>query len=54
VYPSEDESDNFEATAQFDFAARSDRELSLKKGDNVVLFNQVSTLHCDLMGESKF
>jgi SLIT-ROBO Rho GTPase activating protein len=41
VYPSEDESDNFEATAQFDFAARSDRELSLKKGDTVVLYNQV-------------
>ena len=41
VYPSEDESDTFEATVQFDFAARSERELSLRKGDNVTLFNQV-------------
>lgn len=41
VYPSEDESDTFEATVQFDFNARSDRELTLRKGENVVLFNQV-------------
>ncbi|EEB12153.1 SLIT-ROBO Rho GTPase-activating protein, putative [Pediculus humanus corporis] len=42
VYPSEDESDVLEATVQFDFLARSDRELSLKKGDNVTLYTQVS------------
>lgn len=36
------DSENMEATAQFDFIARSDRELSLKKGDNVVLYTQVS------------
>ncbi|KAL0278858.1 UNVERIFIED_CONTAM: hypothetical protein PYX00_000549 [Menopon gallinae] len=42
VYPSEDESDVLEATVQFDFIARSDRELSLKKGDQVTLFTQVS------------
>ncbi|XP_049830329.1 SLIT-ROBO Rho GTPase-activating protein 1-like isoform X2 [Schistocerca gregaria] len=42
VYPSEDESECMEATAQFDFMARSDRELSFKKGDHLVLFSQVS------------
>lgn len=42
VYPSEDESDTFEATVQFDFNARSDRELSLRKGESVALFNQVN------------
>ncbi|GLV43182.1 Rho GTPase activating protein at 92B [Carabus blaptoides fortunei] len=42
VYPSEDDSENMEAVAQFDFMARSDRELSLKKGDTVTLYNQVS------------
>ncbi|XP_050092669.1 SLIT-ROBO Rho GTPase-activating protein 1-like isoform X2 [Anopheles aquasalis] len=42
VYPSEDESDMFEAIVQFDFNARSDRELSLRKGDTVILYNQVS------------
>ncbi|XP_055536029.1 SLIT-ROBO Rho GTPase-activating protein 1-like isoform X2 [Wyeomyia smithii] len=42
VYPSEDESDTFEAIVQFDFNARSQRELSLRKGDNVILYNQVS------------
>ncbi|XP_063238687.1 SLIT-ROBO Rho GTPase-activating protein 1-like isoform X2 [Bacillus rossius redtenbacheri] len=42
VYPSEDESESLEATAQFDFLARSERELSFKKGDSVVLFSQVS------------
>uniref|UniRef100_A0AAG5CZJ1 SLIT-ROBO Rho GTPase-activating protein 1 n=1 Tax=Anopheles atroparvus TaxID=41427 RepID=A0AAG5CZJ1_ANOAO len=42
VYPSEDESDTFEAFVQFDFNARSDRELSLRKGDTVILYNQVS------------
>ncbi|XP_071454526.1 SLIT-ROBO Rho GTPase-activating protein 1-like isoform X2 [Hetaerina americana] len=42
VYPSEDETETLEATAQFDFLARSDRELSLKKGENIILFNQVS------------
>ncbi|KAG5898835.1 hypothetical protein JTB14_014266 [Gonioctena quinquepunctata] len=42
VYPSEDDSENIEATAQFDFIARSDRELSLKRGDFVTLYSQVS------------
>ncbi|XP_037033613.1 SLIT-ROBO Rho GTPase-activating protein 1-like isoform X1 [Bradysia coprophila] len=42
VYPSEDESDTMEATAQFDFNARSNRELSLRKGDLVTLRKQVS------------
>ncbi|XP_058120513.1 SLIT-ROBO Rho GTPase-activating protein 1-like isoform X2 [Anopheles coustani] len=42
VYPSEDESDTFEAIVQFDFNARSDRELSLRKGETVILYNQVS------------
>lgn len=36
------DSENMEATAQFDFIARSDRELSLKKGDTVTLYSQVS------------
>lgn len=31
-----------EATAQFDFSARSNRELSLRKGDLVILRKQVS------------
>lgn len=31
-----------EAVALFDFVARSDRELSLKKGDTVTLYSQVS------------
>ncbi|KAI5692831.1 hypothetical protein M8J75_002013 [Diaphorina citri] len=42
VCPSEDECDSLEATAQFEFLARSDRELSLKKGDHITLYNQVS------------
>ncbi|XP_057338996.1 SLIT-ROBO Rho GTPase-activating protein 1-like isoform X4 [Microplitis mediator] len=42
VYPSEDESENLEATAQFDFIARSERELSFKKGDTLTLYMQVS------------
>lgn len=36
------ESDTMEATAQFDFNARSERELSLRKGDLVTLRKQVS------------
>lgn len=36
------ESDTMEATAQFDFNARSERELSLRKGDLVILRKQVS------------
>jgi len=36
------ESECLEATAQFDFVARSERELSFKKGDTVILFSQVS------------
>lgn len=42
VYPSEDECESLEATAQFDFVARSDRELSLRKGEHVTLYTQVS------------
>ncbi|XP_070151056.1 SLIT-ROBO Rho GTPase-activating protein 1 isoform X1 [Polyergus mexicanus] len=42
VYPSEDESETLEATAQFDFNARSERELSFKKGDTLTLYTQVS------------
>ncbi|KAK4871550.1 hypothetical protein RN001_015674 [Aquatica leii] len=42
VCPSEDDFESIEATAQFDFIARSDRELSLKKGDSVTLYLQVS------------
>ncbi|XP_026475211.1 SLIT-ROBO Rho GTPase-activating protein 1-like isoform X4 [Ctenocephalides felis] len=42
VFPSEDECDSLEATAQFDFIARSDRELSLRRGQHVTLFSQVS------------
>lgn len=36
------DSESMEAVALFDFAARSDRELSLKKGDTVTLYSQVS------------
>lgn len=36
------DSENMEAIVQFDFQARSDRELSLKKGDTVTLYAQVS------------
>ncbi len=32
-----------EAVAQYDFTGRTDRELSFKKGDLLVVFNQVST-----------
>lgn len=39
VFP---ESENLEATAQFDFNARSERELSFKKGDTLTLYTQVS------------
>lgn len=39
---SEEESDTYEATALFDFEARSERELSFKKGANIQLFNQIS------------
>uniref|UniRef100_A0A1B6DN07 SLIT-ROBO Rho GTPase-activating protein 1 n=1 Tax=Clastoptera arizonana TaxID=38151 RepID=A0A1B6DN07_9HEMI len=42
VYPSEDECESLEATVQFDFVARSERELSLRKGEHVTLFAQVS------------
>ncbi|CRK86971.1 CLUMA_CG000784, isoform A [Clunio marinus] len=39
---SEDDSDTYEATALFDFEARSERELSFRKGDNIQLYNQIS------------
>ncbi|KAI8130916.1 SLIT-ROBO Rho GTPase-activating protein 1-like [Lucilia cuprina] len=42
AYPSEDESEVLEAMAQFDFNARSSRELSLTKGDCIILRKQVS------------
>uniref|UniRef100_A0A0B7A370 SLIT-ROBO Rho GTPase-activating protein 1 n=1 Tax=Arion vulgaris TaxID=1028688 RepID=A0A0B7A370_9EUPU len=38
----EEEPDVIEATALFDFEARSTRELSFKRGDILVLYNQVS------------
>ncbi|XP_046457687.1 SLIT-ROBO Rho GTPase-activating protein 1-like isoform X5 [Daphnia pulex] len=43
VYPSEDEAETLEAIAQFDFTARSQRELSFKKGDLLTLYTQVSS-----------
>ncbi|CAH0550335.1 unnamed protein product [Brassicogethes aeneus] len=42
VCPSEDDSDIIEAMVQYDFTARSAREVSLKKGDAVILYAQVS------------
>ncbi|VVC35760.1 Hypothetical protein CINCED_3A025682 [Cinara cedri] len=42
VYPSEDECESLEATAQYDFVARSERELSFKKGATIALHTQVS------------
>lgn len=36
------ESESLEATVQFDFRARSQREVSLRKGQHVTLYNQVS------------
>ncbi|XP_026806508.1 SLIT-ROBO Rho GTPase-activating protein 1-like isoform X2 [Rhopalosiphum maidis] len=42
VYPSEDECESLEATAQHDFVARSERELSFKKGETIALHTQVS------------
>ncbi|XP_050441195.1 SLIT-ROBO Rho GTPase-activating protein 1-like isoform X2 [Adelges cooleyi] len=42
VYPSEDECESLEATAQYDFVARSDREVSFLKGASIALHNQVS------------
>ncbi|XP_067626861.1 SLIT-ROBO Rho GTPase-activating protein 1-like [Eurosta solidaginis] len=42
ICPSEDESETLEATVQFDFKARSNRELSIRKGDVVILRKQVS------------
>lgn len=35
-------SDVLEATAQYDFVARSERELSFRRGDRLVLYSQVS------------
>ena len=37
------ESETLEAIAQFDFTARSQRELSFKKGDILTLYTQVSS-----------
>ncbi|XP_022165979.1 SLIT-ROBO Rho GTPase-activating protein 1-like isoform X1 [Myzus persicae] len=42
VYPSEDECESLEAIAQHDFVARSERELSFKKGETIALHTQVS------------
>lgn len=36
------ECESLEATAQYDFVARSERELSFKKGASIALHNQVS------------
>jgi len=36
------ECESLEATAQHDFVARSERELSFKKGDTIALHTQVS------------
>ncbi|XP_043221139.1 SLIT-ROBO Rho GTPase-activating protein 3-like isoform X2 [Amphibalanus amphitrite] len=41
--PSEDESEQLEAVAQFDFTARSPRELSFHCGDVLTLYRQVSS-----------
>ncbi|XP_037091631.1 rho GTPase-activating protein 4-like, partial [Pollicipes pollicipes] len=41
--PSEDESEQLEAVAQFDFTARSPRELSFRCGDVLTLYRQVSS-----------
>ncbi|XP_065572701.1 SLIT-ROBO Rho GTPase-activating protein 1-like isoform X1 [Artemia franciscana] len=41
--PSEDETETLEAVAQFDFNARSSRELSFKKGHQLTLYSQVSS-----------
>jgi len=38
----EDESEVLEAQAQYDFTARSSREVSFKKGDTILLYGQVS------------
>jgi SLIT-ROBO Rho GTPase activating protein len=40
---SEEETEVMEASAQYDFQGRTDRELSFKKGDTLVVFNRVST-----------
>ncbi|CAN7939703.1 unnamed protein product [Ixodes hexagonus] len=40
--PAEEGSEVLEATAQYDFAARSERELSFKRGDRLTLYTQVS------------
>lgn len=36
------ESEYLEGLAQYDFTARSDREISFKKGDSITLYSQVS------------
>lgn len=36
------DADVFEATAGYDFEGRSEKELSFKKGDTLLLYNQVS------------
>lgn len=38
------ESETLEATVQFDFKARSNRELSIRKGDIVILRKQVDIM----------
>lgn len=37
------ETEVIEAVAQYDFTGRTERELSFKKGDILVVFNQVSS-----------
>lgn len=36
------DADVFEVVAKFDYEGRSDRELSFKKGDTLLLYTQVS------------
>ncbi|XP_078596167.1 SLIT-ROBO Rho GTPase-activating protein 1-like isoform X11 [Branchiostoma floridae x Branchiostoma japonicum] len=40
--PSEDELDPMEAIARFDYVGRTERELSFKKGDSLLLFSRAS------------
>ncbi|XP_069141663.1 SLIT-ROBO Rho GTPase-activating protein 1-like isoform X3 [Argopecten irradians] len=39
----DDDAEIFEAVALFDFTGRTERELSFKKGDNLIIYNKMST-----------
>lgn len=41
-FPVVSDADVFEVVAKFDYEGRSDRELSFKKGDTLLLYTQVS------------